>query len=375
MQLVPFMGSGSGVAGVAWNLDREFRALGVEVESFTYEDALQGRPAHRMPKGRLRHALAVTGRMMWFLTVGTRRAKRYLAERPGAVSICHNDLLVGDIYVNHGLVVAAMRARGHALWRMLRNPTHPFTFFRDLYRYHSRAHRVVVALSNSEVTTLKETFGGIRPRVVVIPNGVDFERFHLPSADERAQARAEFQLGQDDRVALFVGHEFERKGLDLAIEALVHAPTVLLLVVGGIRRTILDAGRQAETLGVADRVLFLGPRGDVPHLMAASDMFLMPSYYESSGLVYLEALACGLPVVSTRVGIVPEVVVDGVNGYLVERDPALIGDRLEVLAAADLTPWRERAHTSVESYSWRAIAQRYVDLAVAISEQPPAERV
>lgn len=362
VQLVPSMGPGSGVAGVAWNLDREFRALGVETESFTYADALLGRPAHVMPDGRLRYALAVTRRMLWFFTVGTHRAKKYLAERPDAVSICHNDLMAGDIYVNHGLIVAAMRARGHAVWRLVRNPTHVFTFFRDLYRYRSDTHRVVVVLSEDEGRTLRSTFGRVRPRLEVIPNGVDLDQYHLPTPAERAAARKEFRLGEDDRVALFVGHEFERKGLDLVIDALVEAPTVLLLVAGGARRTIQDAQRRVEKRGLAGRVLFLGPRRDVAHLMAASDMFVMPSRYESSGLVYLEALASGLPVISTSVGVAGEILEDGKNGYIVSQDPVEIGDRLEQLASADLSSWAERARTSVAGYSWRAIAERYVEV-------------
>lgn len=367
VQLAPFIGPGSGVAGVAWNLDREFRAMGVQTESFTYADALQGRPPHRLPEGRLPHALAITWRMLWFLTVGTRRARRFLAERPDAISICHNDLFTGDIYVNHGVIAAAMKARGHALWRMLRNPTHPFTFVRDLFRYHSSTHQAVVVLSPAEVGTLQAIYGRIRPRVAVIPNGVDLEQYRPPSVAERAAVRAEYRLGDDDRVALFVGHETERKGLDLVIEALVHAPTVLLMVVGGVRRTLLAAQTQARRLGVADRVLLLGPRSDVSRLMSGSDMFVMPSHYESSGLVYLEALASGLPVVSTPVGVIPEVLRDDVNGYVVQPDPWVIGDRLERLAAADPVELRSSARKSVEGYSWRDIAERYVELAEQIA--------
>lgn len=367
VQLVPTIGPGSGVAGVAWNLDREFRAMGIETETFTYATALRGEPPHRIPDSRIGYAFGVTRRNLWFFTVGTRRAKEFLAERPDAVSICHNDLMAGDIYVNHGIVAAAMRARGRYVWRMLRNPTHLFTYLRDLYRYRSRTHRAIVALSETEVTTLRRTFGRIAPPVTVIPNGVDLDRFHPPTAEERAAARSEFQLGENDRVALFVGHEFGRKGLDLVIEALVHAPSMLLMVDGGNRFMIADARKQAEGLGVAERVLFVGPRRDVPRLMAASDFFVMPSHYESSGLVYLEALACGLPVIATAVGVVPEVVSDDINGFVVAPDPAQIGDRMERLAAADLTVWRRHARERAEAHTWRRAAERYAALASSLA--------
>ena len=64
---------------------------------------------------------ALFRRMVWFTTVGTLRARRFLLERPDAVSICHNNAMVGDVYVNHGVVGAAMRARGNSMWRMVRN--------------------------------------------------------------------------------------------------------------------------------------------------------------------------------------------------------------------------------------------------------------
>ncbi len=367
VQLVPTIGPGSGVAGVAWNLDREFRAMGIETETFTYATALRGRKPHRIPNDRIGYAIGVTRRMLWFFTVGTRRAKEFLAERPDAVSICHNDLMAGDIYVNHGIVAAAMRARGRFLWRMVRNPTHLFTFFRDLYRYRSRTHRAVVALCETEVATLRRTFGRVTPPVTVIPNGVDLDRFHPPNPQEREAARSEFRLEDDDRVALFVGHEFGRKGLDLVIESLVHAPSVLLMVVGGTSTTIEETQRQADAIGVAERVLFVGPRRDVPHLMAASDFFVLPSYYESSGLVYLEALACGLPVVGTPVGVVPEAVDDGASGFVVPPEPEVIGDRMERLAAAELAGWRLRAREQAVGHDWRRTAELYAELAARLN--------
>ena len=148
-------------------------------------------------------------------------------------------------------------------------------------------------------------------------------------------------------MALFVGHDLPGKGIRHAVGALVHAPTVMLLVVGGVASTVDSARSLAESLGVSERVLFVGPRQDVERFFAMSDMFVFPSGYEAYGLVVLEALASGLPVVATRVGCAPDVVVDGVNGYLVEQDAAEIGERMESLAAADLTAWRPRARASV----------------------------
>ena len=363
VQVVPFIGPGAGVAGVAWNLEQQFRELGATVERYTFDDARRHRQ-RPWPRNPFLRRLARGWRVVWFSTFGTVRARRFLAERPDAVSICHNDVMAGDIYVDHGVILASMRARGNPAWLMIRNPFHIFIHLRDLIRYRGRTHRVVVALAPADVTELRESYGRVRPRVVIIPNGVDLDRFRPPTPEERREAREALQLGEEERVAVFVGHEFHRKGLSFAIDALRFAPGVLLLIVGGSDDIIAEAHAEAQELGVGDRVLFLGPRHDLAPFLAASDMFVLPSAYEANALVVLEALASGLPVVTTRVGFAPEIIVDGQNGFLVARDARDIGARLTQLAEEDdLSAWSRRARTSVESYSWRAVAQRYLELA------------
>lgn len=373
VQIASYIGPGSGVAGVAWNLDRELRRLGAEVESFTYSLAHSGGREPLRVRGRVSARIVSQWRVVWMSTVGTRRAREYLAERPDAVSIVHNNVTIGDVYVNHGVLFAAMRARGNAAIRLLLDPARVYVHFRDRKRYRGTAHRRIVALTPGEVQTLVDSYGRVGSPVTVISNGVDLETYRPPTPQQRADARALFQLGDDDRVALFVGHEFDRKGLPVAIESLVHAPTVLLLVIGGARKMVDDARRLAERLGVADRVLLLGEQRGIQPYLAAADMFVLPSVYESSGLVFLEALASGIPVVATRVGVAPEVVSDGVNGFLVDRDPVRIGDRLERIAAQPEGAFRDAARASVADFSWAAIAQRYLDLANEIAAEKAAE--
>jgi glycosyltransferase involved in cell wall biosynthesis len=259
-----------------------------------------------------------------------------------------------------------MRARGRSFWGIYRNPIHIFIYLRDLIRYRGRTHRAVVCLSETDAADLRVTYGPVRPRIEVIPNGVELERFRPPTPDERRAARTELKLGTEERVAVFVGHEFSRKGLSFAIQGLSHAPSVLLLVLGGNDDIIAEAYAEAKELGVGDRVLFLGPRHQLVPFLHASDFFVLPSAYEANALVVLEALAAGLPVIATPVGFAPEVVVDGVNGFLVERDGRAVGERMEQLATLDdpeFAAWGRRARESVEPYGWRGIAERYLELA------------
>src|SRR4051794_27683927 len=101
-QMVPFMGAGSGVAGVAWNLDRELRSLGAEVDSFTFTMARRGQPDPIRTRGRISARFVSSWRVLWFSTTGTRLAKEYLAAHPDTVAIVHSNIMTGDVYVNHG---------------------------------------------------------------------------------------------------------------------------------------------------------------------------------------------------------------------------------------------------------------------------------
>lgn len=360
VQIAPEIRAGSGVEGVAFQLEEQFRLTGVETERFTLREA--GGAWIRLPERELARKAAVALRVVWFSTVGTIRARQFLALRPDAVAICHNDVLAGEIYVNHGILRAAMRARGRYAWRMMRNPLHLFTSMRDWVRYGSGIHRVVVNLTEAERALLVGTYPRLRPRTVVIPNGVDLGRFRPPLPGEKVAARARLSVDEGQTVAIFVGHEFERKGLPIAMEALRDAPDVVLVVVGRSPDMIADATGQAARIGIADRVRFLGRQSDPLSFLHAGDVLVLPSAYEANALVVLEALACGLPVISTRVGFAPDIIEDGRNGFLVERCAADVARGLAAVARADRDELQLTARRTAERYSWQHVAQRYLDL-------------
>ena len=137
---------------------------------------------------------------------------------------------------------------------------------------------------------------------------------------------------------------------------------------------IRRAQAQARQRGCRRPRHFVGTHRDPIPFLWASDVLVLPSAYEANALVVLEALACGLPVVSTRVGFAPDIVVDGENGFLVERDAASLGDRLEQLAAQALDEWRMRARQTAERTPGRQIARRYLTLIESISATAPMRR-
>ncbi len=331
VQIAPEVGPGSGVAAVAYHLEVALDRLGVPTARITLADTY-GRWLPEPGPGLTGRA-ALAARVAWFSTVGTLVARRRLRRIPDAIAVCHNDALAGDVYVNHGIVLAAMRARGHASLRMVRNPLHLFTVARDTVRFGTRAHRVVVNLTRQEDVLLRATYPRVRPTTVVIGNGVDTLRHRPPTDDERAGARDAYGFRPDDVVVLFVGHEFDRKGLPVLVEAVAQAPDhVRLLVVGGTCDMLADLRRRVEGAGCEERVVLTGRLADPTPAFHAADVFALPSAYESFGLVVLEALAFGIPVVATDVGVVSEVVVNGVNGFVVAADAEEIRDRVLELA-------------------------------------------
>ncbi|KRD47357.1 hypothetical protein ASE27_03130 [Oerskovia sp. Root918] len=361
LQIAPVIGPGTGVGAVAHHLEQEWRAAGHQVGRFTMDDARGSWLPE--PGPGLRGKLALMARVVWFSTVGSVLAHRVLRRHPDAVALCHNDVLAGDVYVNHGILQAAMRSRGSYRLRMLRNPMHLFVAARDTLRYRSAIHRVVVNLVDEEDSALRATYPSLRPRTVTIGNGVDVERYRPPTAAGRAAARRHLGLADDDVALLFVGHEFERKGLPAVMHALCQLPSRFrLVVVGGAADMVEDAARAADHLGLSGRVILLGQVPDPREAFHACDVFTFPSAYESYGLVVLEALACGLPVVATPVGCVPEVVHDGVDGYVTSPAPEALARAVGDLAGLDRGALAAAARAVAEAHSWHEVSQSYLRL-------------
>lgn len=179
---------------------------------------------------------------------------------------------------------------------------------------------------------------GFRPeQVEVMHNPVDLHRFHPVDAAARRAAREALGIECDVPVVICVARFDPVKGVDLLIQAWPEIASaipqaVLLLAGDGPLREALD--QRIRSTGLSTRVRFLGYRSDVESILHAADLCVVPSRNEGLSLAAMEAMATGLPVVATRVGGLPEVVVDGETGVLVEPDnpPALASAVIRVLA-------------------------------------------
>jgi D-inositol-3-phosphate glycosyltransferase len=216
----------------------------------------------------------------------------------------------------------------------------------------------LVCASVVERRALVSEYGADPERAIVIPCGVDTALFRPGDRDE-SRAR----IGGDATpLVLYVGRIAPIKGLETLLDAIAHlrrdGSQVRLLIVGGEADEPTN-GHEAEirqrvdALGLRDVVRFVGaqPQDVLRDFYVAADVTVLPSYYESFGMVALEAMACGSPVIASRVGGLATTVRDGVTGFLVpDGDASALAERLEaVLADEDL-----RFRLGREGVQWAA---------------------
>ncbi len=228
--------------------------------------------------------------------------------------------------------------------------------------YRSSCPTVVIAVSKSVKQELIDEFGTPEETIDVIPNGVDIQRFHpMNRLTYRRELRQELGLSESDTVALFVGNSWERKGLSLAIEAVeaLSAFGVRLLVVGS--GDPAAHGKSENVSGAGSSVLFVDRRVvDIQRYYAAADVLLLPSHYEPFGMVVMEALASGLPVIVSSVAGVAEYITEGHNGLFI-HDLSNAGELTRRIASLiGSGELRENSATQgrllAEQFSWDRIA-------------------
>ena len=230
----------------------------------------------------------------------------------------------------------------------------------------------IVAISRLGAEEIARLYGVPHSRLSVVYNGVDLARFHPDNrARHRASARTDAAIPADAWAALFAGSGFERKGLATAIEGLASLSdrTSRLLVVG--KGDTQPYRRVAERLGAADRLVWLGARPDIERWYAAADALVLPTRYEPFGNVHLEALASGLPVVTTTAAGGAEVVGPEVGGVVRPGDVGAVTAALERLRAGDAARLSEAARAAAEPFTY----ERQVAGFERIYRRLPAARV
>lgn len=238
----------------------------------------------------------------------------------------------------------------------------------------------VVAATPAEVAQIQWLYREDTSRVVVIPPGVDTSHFYPIPDDE---AKEYIGVPCHDRMLLFVGRIEPLKGIDTLIEAvgILHQEGILdqhpfcLAVIGGDTHSSREQmstemerlHTMRESLGILDLITFLGRRDQdtLPYYYSAAEAVVVPSHYESFGLVALEAMACGTPVVASEIGGLAFLVRDGETGFHVPTgDPEALAEKLRLIIQDDdlRAQLGQQATEYAQAYSWDLMVEQVIDL-------------
>ena len=225
----------------------------------------------------------------------------------------------------------------------------------------------IIATTENEKENLIVHYGSSPERISVVPCGVNLELFQ-PMDKELAKQQLGFS---DDKIILFVGRMEALKGVDQLLKAMSYLPDtqgLRLVVIGGDEHSQYEMERLqrlSRELHIQDSVTFLGlvKHEELPRFYSAASVCVVPSYYESFGLVALESLACGTPVVTTDVGDLKNIIRQGETGYVViDNTPRCLADKIALLLSRPSlnTNSALSIRASVSRFSWSNIAEAII---------------
>jgi D-inositol-3-phosphate glycosyltransferase len=243
-----------------------------------------------------------------------------------------------------------------------------------------RAADRIIASTSAELAQLRWLYDADTRKISVVPPGVDTSHFYPIPKDE---ARAFVGIPAEDRNILFVGRVEPLKGIDLLLRAIammtgyeiVNRRALSVMIIGGDPNVDRDEMSAEMTrlqdlrneYGIGDVVTFLGKRSQdtLPYYYSAADVVVMPSLYESFGMVALEAMACGTPVVATEVGGLQFLVRESETGFLIRGDdPDELCDRLIALITNETLreTMGRRACEVAREYSWQIVGDKVLEV-------------
>jgi UDP-glucose:(heptosyl)LPS alpha-1,3-glucosyltransferase len=278
----------------------------------------------------------------------------------GAIVLWPVDVVIVQ-YVNHAARGARTAGGSHAQRTLLRvNSAVNHEIALGLERWCYRPERVqrFIPVSGQLRDGLAEISEWCAGTSVVIPNGVDPDHF-APDDQARKRTREAHGISPFALLAVFVGGDWERKGLSVAVGALALAPDWHLLVVGRGRPTAYR--NEARRLGCPNRLHFAGESRDPAPLLAAGDVFVLPTRYEGFPLSAIEAASTGLPLLLTRESNADGLMTSGETGFWVSRDATSVAARLNDLSDPLLRGrFARAARRAALRYSWSQIVDQHV---------------
>jgi UDP-glucose:(heptosyl)LPS alpha-1,3-glucosyltransferase len=289
----------------------------------------------------------------------------------------HDKTLYQDIYrAGDGCHIEWLRQR----WKrtglfgrlsMILNPYHWLILGLERTIYKKPRYRKIVAISGMVKRNIMENYTVPADDIAVIYNGVDLERFHPKNRGRfRQDIRRQYNIGDSEFVALFVGSGFERKGVRYLLEAaeLLDQPVTVMIVGKGAEEKFRHITRR-------QRAIFCGPQKQIERYYAAADAFVFPTIYEPFGNVHLEALASGLPVITTTNSGASEIIENGKNGFVVKEpeDTKAIAEGMQRFLDRDmLHTMGEEARRTAEKFTFGRYADEILGLYSDIMKEKSA---
>ncbi len=288
------------------------------------------------------------------------------ARRNGTAMVLSFARVVGADVLRSGGSAHVSYLRAARRWRsptaasaMWLSPYHRVQMFIERKGFRSRRLKLAIAVSELVRRDLVREFALAPDKIVTLYNGVDLSRFR-PAANEaeRCEARARFGIVGSAPVVLFVGNGFARKGLHFLIEAWPRVGRDARLLVIGSDRMAASYERLAAHLGMNGRVHFAGPQPDIERIFHGADALALPSLFEPFGNVVMEAMASGIPALTSAQAGVSEVLPEPMQAFVVAdpTSPPEIAARMN-----GLLEWcgglGEAARATAEQYTWRAYGE------------------
>jgi UDP-glucose:(heptosyl)LPS alpha-1,3-glucosyltransferase len=282
------------------------------------------------------------------------RAKEALQKVSPDFILSFERTLYQDVYrAGDGCHKEWLKRRG-----IIDSPLKQFTFkinphhltLLNLERRCYQSSRYIVANSNMVKDDIIRNYPVSPDKIHVIYNGVETSGFKPADNEKKKALRRSYQL-KEDNIILFIGADFKRKGVSFLLKSfsLVDLNNTRLIIAGRPAKT--EYISMTEQLDIDKKVTFWGPEKDVGNLYAVSDVFVLPTIYDPFSNATLEAMASGLPVITTQYNGASEIIEDGVQGFIVDpQDTKLLSERI-TSALADCEKMGKSARAKAEEYS------------------------
>jgi UDP-glucose:(heptosyl)LPS alpha-1,3-glucosyltransferase len=307
---------------------------------------------------------------LWRDWAFARDACRELGKRHFDLVQSHERIACCDVYrAGDGVHAQWLHERARvqgalARWATRLNPHHRFLLASERELFASPRLKAVICNSEMVRREIAQRFGTQAAKLVLIRNAVDGERFHPALREElRDSVRQQLSIPRLARVMLHVGSGFERKGVKALLEAVAAAPQEAWAIVVGRDKRLHRYTALARSLGIGERVRFVGAVSDVRPYYAAADAFLLATLYDPQPNAALEAMACGLPVLTTPRCGAAELLEEGVSGYV--RDALDVAGMAQAIGQLDMSHARTMgaaAREAVAPYTPQAMAREYLAL-------------